>query len=154
MLVNHDIEAGKDCMNIHAEKHSSAHAGLGHVTPYTAKSSGGRNFTELSHLCIAFFASFLLYFFSQTFFTSTDASDAWKLLLHILIYAFPMVAYHQSRHGQDEHQNVCLGGGLCCGLVLSRWVGTDYVASLLGLMPACLWLSLCISTVVHEVERD
>lgn len=153
MLEIRDVEVAKAGLIVDIEKGSSVFPTSAAKTQCAARCDRKRSFTELSHLCVASFASFLLYFYAHTFFTTTSPWEAWTLLFHILVYVFPMAAYHQSRRHKDRNQNTYLCAGLCCGLVAARWGGTDYVASLLGLMPACLWLSLCVSTAVHELER-
>lgn len=153
ILETRDVEPARAGLIVDIEKGNSALPTCAAKTQCAARCDRRRSFTELSHLCVASFASFLLYVYANIFFTTTSPWEAWTLLFHILVYVFPMAAYHQSRRTKDRNQNTYLCVGLCCGFVAARWRGTDYVASLLGLMPACLWLSLCISTTVHELGR-
>lgn len=112
------------------------------------------SFVVNSHLFIALLGAVRLYWLSQTYFSSSVTTSPLELLVDLMLFAFPFVAFYQYRGTRgDERQLTIVIAGVSISLIISFVLGRDPVASLLGVTPACMWAGLAVSTVYHDVQR-
>lgn len=117
--------------------------------------TGDQAFVNNSHLVSAALGAYRLYIQSRTYFLPTIDTSPFELLVDLMIFAFPAVAYYQYRLlQQDRGQDGILLGSFVTGIVVCAFIGGDYAAALLGYLPACLWSGLVFSTIYYEGRRQ